>query len=145
MRKARPLIDADKVHAFLTGMFEQDLHARRVLSLANATTGVIHAASLSVHAQSRVSVPARRDRLFLISALAIALLTLLGAAGESLGFERLMKANTVKRRSYSLLRQGCHYYECIPAMKPEKLKLLLAKFADLVTAQSLFRDVFGLL
>ena len=50
MRKARPLIDADKVHAFLTGMFEQDLHARRVLSLANATTGVIHAASLSVHA-----------------------------------------------------------------------------------------------
>ena len=95
--------------------------------------------------QSRVSVPARRDRLFLISALAIALLTLLGAAGESLGFERLMKANTVKRRSYSLLRQGCHYYECIPAMKPEKLKLLLAKFAELVTAQSLFRDVFGLL
>jgi hypothetical protein len=95
--------------------------------------------------QARVSAPARRDRLFLINALAVSLLTLLGAAGESLGFERLMKANTVKTRTYSLLRQGCHYYDCIPAMKPEKLAPLIDKFAELVRAQSLFRGVFGLL
>ncbi|WP_233614230.1 MULTISPECIES: hypothetical protein [Corallococcus] len=31
-------------------MFEEDLHAKRVLSLAHATLGVVHAASLSVHA-----------------------------------------------------------------------------------------------
>ena len=95
--------------------------------------------------QARVSLPARRDRLLLINALAVALLTLLGAAGESLGFERLMKANTVKRRSYSLLRQGCYYYDCIPAMKPEKLGPLIHRFAELVSAHSLFRGVFGLL
>jgi len=95
--------------------------------------------------QARVSVPARRDRLLLIHAIAVALLTLLGAAGESLGFERLMKANTVKRRSYSLLRQGHHYYESIPAMKPERLGPLIEKFAELVRAQSLFCGVFGLL
>lgn len=42
-----------------------------------------------------------------LSALACALLTLLGAAGESLGMERDLKANTAKKRTYSLFRQGC--------------------------------------
>jgi len=94
---------------------------------------------------ARISVPARRDRLLLIAALAIALITLLGAAGESLGLERLMKANTVKRRSYSLLRQGWHYYQCIPAMKPDRLALLIERFAQLIAAHRIFREVFGLL
>jgi len=95
--------------------------------------------------QARVSTPARRDRLYLIGALAAALLTLLGAAGESLGFDRLMKANTVARRSYSLLRQGLHYYASIPAMPPERLSPLLVRFAELVREHSLFRFIFGLL
>ncbi len=37
------------VHTFLTGLFDCDLHAKRVLSLANATLGVIRTASLAVH------------------------------------------------------------------------------------------------
>ena len=45
-----------------------------------------------------VSTPARRDRLWLLNALAIALLTLLGAAGEALGYDRYLKSNTTKRR-----------------------------------------------
>jgi hypothetical protein len=57
----------------------------------------------------RIAEPERRDRLLLLSALACALLTLLGAAGESLGMERQWKANTDKRRTYSLFRQGCLY------------------------------------
>ncbi len=44
----------------------------------------------------------RRDRVLLVSALACALLTLLGTAGESLGMERHLKCNTVKTRTYSL-------------------------------------------
>ena len=36
----------------------------------------------------RVSSPGRRDRLLLISALAIAVLSLLGAAGERIGYDR---------------------------------------------------------
>ena len=95
--------------------------------------------------QARVSSPARRDRLLLIGALAASLLTLLGAAGESLGFERMMKANTVKRRSYSLLRQGLHYYASIPAMKPDRLAPLIERFAELVRAHSFIRDLFGVL
>ena len=54
----------------------------------------------------RISRPERRDRLLLLSALSIALLTMLGAAGESLGYDRWLKANTVKRRTHSLFRQG---------------------------------------
>src|SRR5271166_6925918 len=49
-----------------------------------------------------VSTPARRDRLWLLNALAIALLTLLGAAGEALGYDRYLKSNTTKRRTHSL-------------------------------------------
>ena len=36
----------------------------------------------------RIRQPKRRDRMLLLSALSIALLTLLGAAGESLGYDR---------------------------------------------------------
>ncbi len=52
---------------------------------------------------------ARRDRLLLLSALAVALLTLLGAAGESLGYDRWIKVNTAKKRTHSLFRQGQEY------------------------------------
>jgi hypothetical protein len=36
------------VHAFLQSLFAGDLHAKRVLSLAGATLGVIQTASLAV-------------------------------------------------------------------------------------------------
>ena len=38
---------------------------------------------------------------------AVVLLTLLGAAGEALGYDRMLKTNTVKRRVHSLFREGC--------------------------------------
>jgi hypothetical protein len=85
----------------------------------------------------------RRDRLFLLSALAIGLLTLLGAAGESLGMERMLKANTSKKRTYSLFRQGTLYYGHIPMMKEERLKPLLERFVELLAAQPLFTKLFG--
>jgi hypothetical protein len=93
----------------------------------------------------RIAEPDRRDRLLLLSALACALLTLLGAAGESLGMERYLKANTVKRRTYSLFRQGCMYFQAIPNMPEHRLRPLLERFAQLVCEQPLFREVFGLI
>ena len=59
----------------------------------------------------RIRHTARRDRLLLLSALSVALLTLLGAAGESLGYDRWLKANTVKTRTHSLFRQGLMLYQ----------------------------------
>src|SRR6478752_5840193 len=50
----------------------------------------------SVH----VSTPERRDRLWLINGLAVVLLTLLGAASEAVGYDRMLKTNTSKRREH---------------------------------------------
>jgi hypothetical protein len=38
------------IRNFLEAMFEDDVHAMRVLSMANATLGVLSSASLAVHA-----------------------------------------------------------------------------------------------
>ena len=91
----------------------------------------------------KVRVPERRDRLLLVSALACSLVTLLGAAGESLGMERYLKANTVKTRTYSPFRQGCEYYQAIPMMPESRLLPLMARFAELLRKQPVFQEVFG--
>jgi hypothetical protein len=72
-------------------------------------------------ASTHISTPERRDRLFFISTIAIAILTLLGAAGESIGFDRKLKVNTVKMRTHSLLRQGIFYYKFLAPSKPVKM------------------------
>lgn len=93
----------------------------------------------------RISRPERRDRLLLLSALAIALLSMLGAAGEALGYDRWLKANTVKRRTHSLFRQGLMLYEHIPNWPEERLRPLLEKFTELLHEQRLFRDIFAII
>ena len=90
-----------------------------------------------------VSTPDRRDRLWLINAFAVALLTLLGAAGEALGFDRLLKSNTTKRRTHSLLRQGIMLFRLIPTMPEHRLLPLVEKFAELLNAQPVFVEMFG--
>jgi len=56
--------------------------------------------------QSRIKSTARRDRLFLLSSLAIMVMTILGAISEKLGLDRKIRANTCKRRTHSLFTQG---------------------------------------
>ena len=85
---------------------------------------------------ARVGDPARRDRLLLVGAIAIMMLTLLGGAGESLGMDRLLKSNTVKRRVHSLFTQGCLYYDAIPNMPEPKLVALLVRFQELIMQNS---------
>ena len=94
---------------------------------------------------THISTPARRDRLLLIGARAQALLTLLGAAGEALGMDRLLKANTAKKRTHSLYRQGIHYYNAIPRMRDEKLIPLVEKFAEIVRTQAVCIEIFGVI
>jgi Transposase DDE domain len=77
---------------------------------------------------TRIGEPMRRDRLLLISAFATTLLTLLGAVGESLGMDRLLKSNTSKTRTHSLFRQGCMLYDLIPNMPEHRLLPLIQKF-----------------
>jgi Transposase DDE domain len=91
----------------------------------------------------RVSTPQRRDRLLLLSAMAVALLTLLGAAGEAVGIDRHFKTNTSKKRQYSLFRQGCDYYEFLPDMREEWAIPLITKFAELLAAHPVFSATLG--
>jgi len=95
--------------------------------------------------QIRISSPERRDRLWLLNALAVALLTMLGAAGEALGFDKHLKASTAKRRTYSLFRQGCLHYQFIPTMQEARLRPLMEKFGQLLLEQPLFADIYGLI
>ena len=90
-----------------------------------------------------VKSPERRDRLWLINAFAVVLLTLLGAAGEALGYDRMLKTNTAKRRVHSLFRQGCMLYDLIPTMPETRLRPLTQRFAQMPQNQPLFADLFG--
>jgi transposase len=90
-----------------------------------------------------VSTPARRDRLWLLNTLAIALLTLLGAAGEALGYDRHLKSNTTKRRTHSLFRQGCMLYDLMPMMPEHRLIPLIERFAAMLAEVPVFADTFG--
>ena len=92
---------------------------------------------------TRVGEPMRRDRLLLVSAFAVALLTLLGAVGESLGMDRLLKSNTSKTRTHSLFRQGCMLYELIPNMPEHRLLPLIEAFARAVANAPQFSKLFA--
>ena len=89
-------------------------------------------------AELRIAEPERRDRLLLINAFAMALLTMLGAAGESLGMDRHLKSNTSKTRTHSLFRQGCMLYELIPNMPEHSLLPLMQRFAEMLAQSGLF-------
>lgn len=91
------------------------------------------------------SSPERRDKLFLISALAISLLTLLGKAGDEVGLERTLKANTSKERTYSYWRQGCLYYLLLPKMRDEWAIPLMEKFEYYVNQFPFYKRVFSIL
>ena len=93
---------------------------------------------------SRISDPQRRDRLLLLNAFAVVLLTLLGAAGESLGMDRHLKSNTVKTRSHSLFRQGSMLYDLIPNMPENRLKPLVERYAELLHQSRVVSETFAI-
>jgi hypothetical protein len=94
---------------------------------------------------TRIGDPDRCDRMLLISAIAIVLLTILGAAGEAVGLDKWLKANNVKRRTISLVRQGLMHYAALPKMKLDMLEPLMAEFGEMLRAQRVFREIFGLI
>jgi hypothetical protein len=96
-------------------------------------------------ASIRVSKPERRDRLWLLNAFAIVLLTLLGAVGEALGYDRHLKSNTSKKRTHSLFRQGAMLYELIPMMPEPRLRPLAERFGAMLLEIPAFAGVYGVI
>jgi len=92
----------------------------------------------------RISDPQRRDRLLLLNAFAVVLLTLLGAAGESLGMDRHLKSNTVRTRSHSLFRQGCMLYDLIPNMPEHRLRPLVEQYAEILQQSRVVTETFAI-
>lgn len=93
--------------------------------------------------QTHIHNAQRRDRLLMICALAMALLTLLGAAGEAVGEDRKLKVNTVKYRTHSLFRQGLFYFQALVNWTPERAVPLLLRFSQLLSEHSWSRQLFG--
>jgi hypothetical protein len=91
----------------------------------------------------RIRSAQRRDRLFLLNAFAIVLLTLLGAACETVGYDRYLKTNTVKKRTHSLFRQGCMVYDLLPNMPDKWLIPIMQAFAQLIDEHDSFEGVYG--
>ena len=90
--------------------------------------------------ETSIKSPEKRDRILLISALAIVFLTLLGAVGEKLGMDRYLKANTVKHRTLSLFRQGCYYYNQLLHMTKEKLMEFLNCLNDFLNERQNLKE-----
>ena len=91
---------------------------------------------------THISSPDRRDRLLFISAIAITLLTLLGAAGEQIGFDKKLKVNTVKTRTHSLLNQGIFYYKCFNNFKTDEQEKILTALNELLAEQPIWTELF---
>jgi hypothetical protein len=83
----------------------------------------------------------RRDRLLMLLAIAHALLTLLGAASERAGLDRLFKANTVKRRTHSLFRQGSYWYSALPNMREEWFRPLMEAYAAILSEHAAMDEI----
>jgi hypothetical protein len=87
----------------------------------------------------------RRDRLLLLGAMAHALLTLLGAAGEQAGMDRMLKVNTSKKRQHSLYNQGLFWYDALPNMPDDRASTLMAAYDAAIREHAAFREIFGLI
>jgi hypothetical protein len=94
---------------------------------------------------THISDPVRRDRLLMLAALAQALLTLLGAASEAAGLDRYLRANTAKKRTHSLFRQGTYWYSAIPNLREKRLRPLMEAFGKIVLEHQLWRDIVGVI
>ncbi len=94
---------------------------------------------------THIRKPERRDRLLMLLAIAHALLTLLGAASERSGLDAYLKANTVKRRTHSLFRQGSYWYRCIPTMREEWFVRLITAFDDILAEQQCVTEILSLI
>lgn len=90
--------------------------------------------------QTRVSTADRRDRLLLVQAIATVLLTLLGAAGEKVGYDKIIRSNTSRKRTHSLFRAGREY--ALWVMQTYRSALSKA-FWTLFEAQPVEKRVFG--
>ena len=90
--------------------------------------------------KARIKNIERRDRLFLLSAIAIIFLTLIGAACEAIGFDKYIKANTTKKRTHSLFTQGRLILKLMPHLKQKWLEPVMNTTLELLAGLDRITD-----
>ncbi len=95
--------------------------------------------------QTHIRSPEKRDRLLFIHGISTVLLTFLGAAGEKIGLDKYLKANTSKKRSLSLFNQGIIYFNRAPKMFNETLMKLLTAFGELIEEHKTLTNILGVI
>ena len=83
--------------------------------------------------------------MLLLSAMAIALLTLLGAAAEATSLDKTLNVSAAKKRQHSLFNQGVYFIGALPWMKQHRFEPLMAAFSRLVIEQPFFRTAYAVL
>jgi len=81
--------------------------------------------------------------LLLLGAMAHALLTLLGEAGERCGLDRTLKTSTSAKRQMSLYNQGTFWFRALPNMIDEDIDKLRPAFDTVIREHKFFREVYG--
>ena len=94
---------------------------------------------------THIGRPDRRDRLLLLAAMAHTLLSLLVAATERAGLDRLWKANTSKRRVNSLYRQGLFTYQALPNMPNDRFERLMIAYNQVLREHLYLSRLLGVL
>lgn len=92
--------------------------------------------------QTHIKSTERRDRLMLILALSYNLLSILGEAGEQIGFDKKLKVNTVKTRTHSLFRQGQFYYKFFVHFTDDEKNKLMEKFNEVLDNHDFWGNLF---
>ena len=146
------LRDRDMQDAWCLATSRTDLSARQIAKLYGKrfTTEETFRDGKDPHfglglSKVRIKDPRRRDRLLFVCALAIALLTLLGAASEAAGLDRLLKANTSKQRTHSLFRQGLYWFTALPNAPEKWVRPLMEHFNRILEQHPLCQAVFAVL
>jgi hypothetical protein len=92
--------------------------------------------------ETRVGSIERRNMLTLIHCIATIILTILGAAGEHIGYDRRLRANTEKRRTHSLWRQGREY---VGGMESRFLKSFKYAIKLIMAQHTQLADLYGVI
>ena len=92
---------------------------------------------------THVKSPDRRDRLLLLGALAQALLTLLGAAGEKIGWDRTFRTGKSTKRPLSLFKQGQFWFSALGMWSSEKVKPLQEAYDQVLRDHAISLEILG--
>lgn len=88
----------------------------------------------------------RRDRLLFLFAIAHALLTLLGAASEASGLDKMLKSSTRNNeRTHSLFWQGNFWYRQLSIMRDDWFESLMVAYDKVVREHDVLVQALGIL